>query len=332
MTNRHNPHRGLDPLVQEIEARSDGQIGIAYAWAFNDIVPQKLGPLRRIVEYLELGLRVWKLRHNNVILIREFSTYFIFLTLVLIFPIRRKCVLLIAHNAQSATYRPKEKFFLTLLSRLGLRFACLENDAGFVSLFGRKADAVFSHPVVRQGCDQHDGDRAFHIGVAGDIRPEKNLSFVLPILECLALKDKNLRASVGTNRVDIARQIAGSLEIVDTTDHEAYLSYLAELDVLILPYPAESYKYRVSGVIAEATGMGTPVICTDLPALRAQVLTPEQGGVCLPYAQFDENGLSEAIGDVKANRADIISALKLNSESRQPARIVDDFLAQIRHL
>ncbi|SIS92766.1 glycosyltransferase [Phaeovulum vinaykumarii] len=329
----HNPHRGLDPLVTEIQRRNDPRLGIAFAWRFADLLPPKLGPLRRIGEYVELAFRIWGQRQRQTILVREFSTYFFFLTLVLVFPLRRKCLLLIAHNVQSAERKPIEKQLLKVLSRLGLRFACLESDAGVQQVLGLHDAVVFPHPVVSVS-NQSAASIAARphrtvVGVAGDPRPEKGLDRVIPYLD-EALRDReDIAFRVGTNRVVEAQSRWPKAQICDTSAQSDYMAFLEDLDILVLPYPEQTYRFRVSGVIAEATGCGTATICTDLPCLRQQVLAPAVGGTVLAPDAFTTPNLLAAIEALSAQRESLREALCENAKFRQPQAVVDTILGQL---
>jgi glycosyltransferase involved in cell wall biosynthesis len=326
---QHNPHRGLDPLVEEIRRRDDQRLGIVYAWRFAELIPTRLGPLRRVAEYIELALRIWGERGRDHILLREFSTYFVFLTLLLVFPIRRKCVLLIAHNVQTAESKPREKHLLQWIARLGPRFACLESDAGMRAVLGVENALVFAHPVVACAPPQQPGGARRVVGVAGDLRPEKGLDLVIGRLSEAFRDDPDIDFRLGTNRVDVARQRWPQTEVSDTTAQSDYIAFLQQLDLLVLSYPEASYRYRASGVIAEATGCGTAVICTDLPCLRHQVMSPATGGAVLAPKAFAGEDIIDTIRTLAARGPQLAEALAENTRSREAAQIVDSILAQL---
>ena len=74
--------------------------------------------------------------------------------------------------------------------------------------------------------------------------------------------------------------------IVDTAGHEAYGRFIAECDVVIQNYAAEAYRFRPSGIVADAAGKGTPVIVPDFPVIHSQVHSP----VCIgeTFCDIDE--------------------------------------------
>lgn len=332
MTAAHNPHRGLDPLVREIEDRDDPRLGIVYAQKFDQLLPRWLGPFRRAGEYIEVAVRIWGKRHKDTIIVREFSTFFIFLTILLTLPIRKKCLLLVAHNVQKAADSPVQRGLLLLLLRLGVRLAVLETDEGTRKVLRIFDTVVFPHPIDGMPDPASTtGGPALRVGIAGDMRPEKGFDFLVPIISAIASADLPLEFSIGTNtpRAMIPLPDSSRIKFVDTTDYRDFINYLAGIDVAIMPYPEENYRYRVSGVIAEATGQGTACLTIDLPTLRAQVMTPAVGGRCLPRSEFTEEGLRNALIQMSAQRETLSRNLAENSAARQPSRIVDTILEQL---
>jgi len=333
MTHRHNPHRGLDPLVEEIRKRDDPMLGVVFAWRFFEVLPAWLGRARRLGEYVELAIEIWKQRSKRYILVREFSTYLVFITIFLVFPIRQKCVLLVAHNVQTALNRPHERKLLLVLDWLGIRFACLESDEGVRHVLGIKNAIVFPHPVpLTPGnkLEQAGNPALVVVGVAGDLRPEKGLDRVIPTLSSALNRMPGLEFRLGTSNVKLAQAKWPTTPIHDTRDQDDYMAFLKSLDILVLSYPVEAYLYRASGVIAEATGSRTAVICTDVPCLRAQVLSPARGGLVLHSKEFSSESLLEAIRYLATQKAELLAALNINANERNASNVVKVLLDQLQ--
>ena len=191
---------------------------------------------------------------------------------------------------------------------------------------------VFPHPVIAMEAipgNATDPLSQIVVGVAGDLRPEKGLDLVIPYLVNALSAQPSVSFRLGTNRVAEASQRWPSADIADTTAPQDYLAFLQSIDLLVLSYPDETYRYRVSGVIAEATGCGTAVICTDLPCLRMQVMSPAKGGAVLALESFVTETLLDTIRDLSAMQPQLQRALAENARARAPDRVVELILAQL---
>lgn len=320
-------------MVDEIRQRDDPLLGIVFAWRFAEVLPAWLGRARRLGEYLELASEIWKQRSKRYVLVREFSTYLIFLTILLVFPIRHRCVLLVAHNVQTALSRPHERWLLSVLNWLGVRFACLESDEGIRQVLGISNAIVFPHPIAFTPDNplEQAGDPALVVvGVAGDLRPEKGLDKVIPALSHALNTMPGFEFRLGTSNVALAQAQWPATTIHDTRDQNDYMAFLKGLDILVLSYPEETYRYRASGVIAEATGCRTAVICTDVPCLRAQVLSPAKGGAVLHSEEFASESLLDAIRDLATQKSELLAALNINAHERHAPNVVNLMLAQLQ--
>jgi glycosyltransferase involved in cell wall biosynthesis len=333
MIPHHNPHPCLDCLVEEVQRLGSHKLAIVFAWRFAEVIPQRFVFLRRITEFVELAFRIWANRNYDFILVREFSTYYFYITFALIFPVRHKCILLNSHNIQSATQKPIEKFLLELLSRLGVRFACLESSEGARLILGNADTVMLPHPV-RVFPELPESKKFLRrsstiVGMVGDLRPEKGFDLVIPYLIESLYGHNSIEFRLGSNRAAEAKCKYPSLVVSDTSSQDDYISFLLSLDILILPYNADAYTYRVSGVIAEAIGCGTAVICTDLPCLSRQVLFPVSAGAVLKPSDFLTPLITETIYALAADSENLREAIFENAIFREPRKAIEIMLSQL---
>jgi hypothetical protein len=82
---------------------------------------------------------------------------------------------------------------------------------------------------------------------------------------------------------------------MDTASHAQYLAAIAHCDVIVLNYDESQYRYRCSGVAADAIGCRTYVVAPDYPMIRHQVMHPSPAGVLYEDESALESALTEAL-------------------------------------
>lgn len=325
---KHNPHPGLGPLVDAAKSLSP-RVAIVFAHRFAVLAPyiRLSNPFARLVEYAELGYRVFGARRADLIVVREFSTLYFVPIALLLFPLMRKSALLVAHNVQSARRRKLEARLLNLYCALGARLICLETRAGAEGVIKPKymaRVATLPHPVSGQRSAEArtgtgpDASDAFTIAVVGNLRPEKGgLSGLAHLSAAASRLDGAIELVLGSpNALDLGG-LPEKFKRVSTRTREDYLRVLKTSHVVVLSYPAANYEFRASGVIADAIGCGTPVITMDLPVVSSQVREPAVTGVCLKAQDFENpEKLAAALEEIRANWASYQVATRLNAEGR----------------
>lgn len=78
----------------------------------------------------------------------------------------------------------------------------------------------------------------------------------------------------------------------DVLTPDQYLSWLAQADVLLLPYDREVYRSRGSGVFVDARNMGIPVIATEGCAFAQPAL---KGGWGMAIGELTGQGVGQAV-------------------------------------
>lgn len=327
----YDPHPSLTPL-KAIEA------GDGYNCAF--VFPSKYAEIsvlhgrtrasafaRRFTEYVELSIRIWKKARYNHIVVREFSTFYFILTLLLCLPLRRKISLIVAHNVQAAVTSRLQRALLRFYHGLGVKMICLES-ADLLSrwLGSSKSLITIRHPVTplidkpRDNAPEEHG--TLRVGFVGDLRPEKG---IVGALECVleAPHDKSVQVFIGTPKPSVVEEKSWDVKILSTKSKEQYFQFLSSMHVLIVPYPSTTYAYRASGIVADACSVGTPVICPHLPILERQVLDPGRGGICLHEDQLlNTTAVADAIADLRRGWTLYAAGMYDNAREREIERVM----------
>jgi glycosyltransferase involved in cell wall biosynthesis len=287
-----------------------------------------IGPLWRMIEYAEVAAQIWKSRRSKLIIIREFSTFYVWITVALCFPLLGKLLFVVAHNVQKAHSSPLQARLLAALVSLGPRLACLETTDGALSILPQplhRRVICLSHPAPYEPSgprDQRDQRSPLRVGLVGDFRPEKGSHKVLELLSELAAEpDANMIIMVGAKSEGASLSLP-NIDIRSTATQQLYVEFLSSVDVLVLPYPSTAYQFRVSGILADACACGTPVLATDLPAFRAQLTTPAVAGACLPEDDFVcAEALRGALTTLRRDWKSFNLGAIANTEARAPAAL-----------
>jgi len=85
---------------------------------------------------------------------------------------------------------------------------------------------------------------------------------------------------------------------------DSYFSFIASLDVVLVPYLPENYRMRTSHIFMEALGMGKAVITTPDTWMEEQLnALPNRCGVVMPSVDVD--GLHVAMQQVHEHRKEL---------------------------
>jgi hypothetical protein len=213
---------------------------------------------------------------DRPILVREFSTIPLLLAAPLFLPLRPRVRFLVNHNLQWAVCGGAERWAWRVLQRLGFRMVFFETtDLNLPPAYGlaRSGHGAIPFPIPARS----SGNRPSRapgtlprIGIAGHRRPEKNME---------KLQTQLLDAGCGRWRVAIGSPdpgggVAAGLEWTDTSSPAAYREFLRGCDVLVLAPREDAYRYRPSGVLADAVAEGTPVVAPGFPLFHRQLSWP----------------------------------------------------------
>lgn len=265
------------------------------------------------------------------VLVREFLTLPLLLCAPLLLRYRTRVWFLCQHNIAFAAQRHSHRWALRALRSIGFRFVVFENTSAWL-VVEPESDAVrqgvialrLPFPGAGVPCAVRDTDVSTVIGFVGNMRKEKSPLWALRAI-CRELGESGRLAGcvllVATSDQGLLQEFSGQMSVrsVDTTEYERYHDALRSCDVVVLPYEPAAYRFRTSGVIADAVWAGCAVVAPDLPILREQVLYPSAIGAT--YSQPE--GLVHAVKAAIALRqsADFRNALLLHHSLRGNATI-----------
>ncbi|MCR9135648.1 MAG: hypothetical protein NXI27_06630 [Alphaproteobacteria bacterium] len=145
------------------------------------------------------------------------------------------------------------------------------------NLLGVFRFATLPVPVVPQPCGPTNRDSTLTIGYLGDARDEKGFQYLPEVVRDFAGRNQCsrsvrfcLQANFNVAEGEPGSRYARSLleqygaDVVDLPegpfDSIEYGRLLNSMDIVLIPYSAESYRARSSGVLMEAVSVGTPVL------------------------------------------------------------------------
>jgi glycosyltransferase involved in cell wall biosynthesis len=148
------------------------------------------------------------------------------------------------------------------------------------------------------------------VGVFGPARIEKGFhrlpDIVEGVIKRLNERDLSVRFVIQCTpqKVGYSDQVRKAIEKLDTFSghvlllHEPlsddlYFEYLSQSDVVLLPYGQREYRFRSSGVVAEARAFGKLIVATEgtYPGIEAEI---GGGGVARTNDEFSEQILNVA--------------------------------------
>lgn len=227
-----------------------------------------LWKLRVLLRHIALVFRCWGNISCPHLLIREFSTLPLLLVFPFLWPLRRKLFFLIHHNLQWAIRSGPERIGLSVLAKLGARWALFETqelDGASTFDISSPGNLVLPHPVPVEGSKVRKNGEHPVIGVAGYYRPEKGMDELVRLLQ---EEFPMFGILLGVPNPEAVTHL--SVATVSTASDAEYHDMLARCDVLVQNGTADRYFYRVSGPVADAAACGTAVVAPDFPMLGKQ--------------------------------------------------------------
>jgi N-acetylglucosaminyldiphosphoundecaprenol N-acetyl-beta-D-mannosaminyltransferase len=281
----HLKYHGALRCLNFLKEETQGKAAVYH----NPLTGGRVAILKRHLALLSL---LKKSDGDSISLVREFSTIPLWL-MSFLFSHRQKdtTYFIVNHNAQWAKNKTLEKLLFKDLIRRDFNFCFFETieDAFFQEL-GIDADKamVIPHPVDVSGGDSflkpHSELKSKSlVGIMGEYREEKGIDAVLSEFSDVltaAEFDLVLGFPNPSEFLNKSRYRASGFNVQDTSDHSRYLSLLRECDLLVVCGTASGYSYRASGLISDASRVGTMVLAPDFSLIEHQVSWPVPIGLC----------------------------------------------------
>jgi hypothetical protein len=267
---------------------------------------QKLAKAIEIITiHLNMGQQIRQAKSQDGVILQGFCTECMVLTHLVSGGHTENVYLLVHHNIQQATQNGWARWGMHWLHRLGYKFIVNESAQALAAI-GFDTTAIAQHvslphpvveiPVAPMAFPGHPrASRRQKIGVIGQIRAGKQA--ILTIQQLLPLQTSlYFTLVIGTDDFAALDEIdCTGAELINTSNHHDYLSALATCDLVVLNYEASRYFYRCSGVVADAIGTSTFVICPDFPLIHEQVMEPEPIGVLYQHMGEFELAIEKAL-------------------------------------
>jgi hypothetical protein len=253
--------------------------------------------LAHFVELAKIAVNFRKMPEHKII-VREFLTIPLLIAAPIIWRMRGQVYFLCNHNIAFANRSTPQKLSLRLLKKLGYQFAIFEDITGWTKIDEKTSnDVIAIHPCKnvfrRIAADTH---KPIQIGFVGSPRHEKPLQpYLNQVLELARSLDTQCEVVIGLPKNLHARYQNLGATLIDTTSDDDYRLCLSKVDILILPYAAEHYSDRVSGIASDAISFGATPVSSDLNSLRRQIQHPSKVGFTFSGIHGLEPALIEAI-------------------------------------
>jgi hypothetical protein len=261
---------------------------------------------RHCLKVLSLGLKHMRVgtqiaigKAQDAVILPDFSTEFLWLTYLFSGFQTRNVYVLVHHNVQQALHNPLIRGMLKVYSGLGYKFILNETLAPLRDLGYHKPEerghAVLLHPVQAESIAATQPEAIPKVGIVGSVRKGKRFAETLALLQQLQTQ-LDFTLVLGIDAPEQFQHLANDrLCVMDTASHAQYLAVIAHCDVIILNYDESQYRYRCSGVAADAIGCRTYVVAPDYPMIRHQVMSPSPVGVLYQDESALESALTQAL-------------------------------------
>ncbi len=261
-----------------------------------------------IICHAEIGSEIVKNRAKDAIIVHGFSTEFLAFTYFFSLFWTKNVYVLTHHNVQQAFQSWMMRILLKIYHSLGYKFIVNETASMLIKIgfSDRESSQHLSllHPAARvdtsivlarsseeiRQLNCREGKKR-KIGIVGKIRQGKQFGKTLDVL--LKLQDRlDFLIIIGTDDFSQFSQInSDNVKLLDTSTKDNYFSVLALCDIIVLNYEESKYRYRCSGVAADAIGTRTYVVCPNFPMMSNQLNYPDRVGILYN----DESELERAI-------------------------------------
>ena len=302
---KEDAHRFYLPLVNEISKYENMKFIVVSRFIGFDqsnFTKRQLNRVTQFAYYILFALHILKiiiLNKNQKVLVREFSTFYLFLLSPLVFIGRKKFIYIVNHNLQIAQNSSLQKIILKFLYRIGTRFLLFESSDGMHTI--RKTPnthqeliaPLFVSKEIKKITDyntklikkinEFKTKNYILISIPGRPSFSKGSSKLLKYLIDFIGQNAytNFRFLIPTSLYKLINSNHSIKEYFfcpPDDSHKYYNQIIALSDVALFNYESKYYYYRHSGVVLDCLSMKTAVICPNFPLLYNMVNYPVNVG------------------------------------------------------
>ena len=303
---KEDAHHIYLPLVHEISKYNDIKLIVVSRFVGFDksnYIKRKFNRVIQFAYYIFFALHMLKIllfNKKQKILVREFSTFYLFFLFPLVFIARKKFIYIVNHNLQIAQNSLLQKILLKFLYKIGARFLFFESSKGMETIREKPKnhqEIIAPFFVSKEVNLSVDYDTKFIkkinefkfknyilISIPGRPSSSKGSSKLLKyLIEYLEQNfDSNYRFLIPSSLyklINLDHSIKKYFCSPPDDSQKYYKQLIAFSDVALFNYESKYYYFRHSGVILDCLSMKTAVICPNFPLLKNMINYPVNVGM-----------------------------------------------------
>ena len=303
---KEDAHQVYLPLVNEISKYKNMKFIVVSRFIGFDksnFAKRKINRFIQFVYYIFFALNILKIllsNNNQKVLVREFSTFYLFFIFPLVFIARKKFIYIVNHNLQIAQNSFLQKIILRFLYKIGTRFLFFESSKGMHTIrkIPNNHQEIIIPFFISQGKKTYINDDNKFIKKINQFKFQNNILITIPgrpsfskgsskLLKYLIHyiehnKNSNFRFLIPTSLyklINLNNPIKEYFFCPPDDTQENYNIMISLSDIALFNYESRYYYYRHSGVILDCLSMKTTVICPNFPLLYNMVNYPVNVGI-----------------------------------------------------
>ena len=307
---KEDAHKVYLPLVNEISKYKNMKFIVVSRFIGFDqsnFIKRRLNRVIQFIYYVIFALHILKIllsKNNQKVLVREFSTLYLFLLFPLVFIGRKKFIYVVNHNLQLAQNSFLQKIILRFLYRIGTRFLLFESSYGMhtirkisnnhqeiiAPLFVSKEINISSEYDTKliKTINEFKSKNNILISIPGRPSYSKGsftlLKYLINFIELNAnSKFRFLVPNSLYKLIDLNNYIKEYFFCPPDDSQNYYHQIISLSDLALFNYEYKYYYFRHSGVVLDCLSNKTAVICPNFPLLNNMINYPVNVGIT-----FDE--------------------------------------------
>ena len=302
---KEDAHHIYLPLVNEISKYKNMKFIVVSRFIGFDqsnFTKRQLNRVTQFIYYIIFALHISKIflfNKNQKVLVREFSTLYLFLLFPLVFIGRKKFIYVVNHNLQLAQNSFLQKIILKFLYRIGTRFLLFESSYGMhtirkitnnhqeiiAPLFVSKEINISSEYDTKliKTINEFKSKNNILISIPG--RPSyskgsfKLLKYLINFIEVNANSKFRFLVPNSLYKLINLNNYIKEYFFCPPDDSQKYYHQIISLsDLALFNYEYKYYYFRHSGVVLDCLSNKTAVICPNFPLLNNMINYPVNVG------------------------------------------------------